>query len=213
MTTYRCSAHGVLPSGESWSVRIHFLSGASVTAVEGDWHTAFGAAWDTIANPLKAIYPTATVYEGTKTEALSLVTLAGPPPVDKLRATAIAATAASIAGTSANPALPDQNCILVSLRSTLPGKVNMGRVRLPAPDQTLVTTGSISSTVAGHVSTAINGVFTSMLAAGHTPAVVTYTQTKAGRVVGTTSALTTAETDEVIRTVRIRAKSRKAVYG
>lgn len=212
MTTYRCSAHGVLPSGAAWSVRIHFLSGSSVSAVETDWKTSFSAAWSTITNPLKALYPAGTILQETKTEALSVVSFVGPPAVSKLVSTAISLDNLSIAGTSSNPALPDQNCILVSLLSALPGKVNRGRIRLPAPDETLVTTGALSSTTAGHVSTAINGVLTSMVASGHTPAVVTYKQTKAGRVVGTTSTLNVAETDEVIRTVRQRAKRRKAAY-
>lgn len=212
MTSYRCTAKGVLPSGAEWSFRIHFLSGSSVSAVEGDWKTAFQAAWSTIANPLKALYPSGVVLQQTKTEALTVVTLAGTPAVQKIRATAQSVDNLTIAGTSANPSLPDQNAILVSLRSALPGKENRGRIHLPGPDETLVTTGAISSTTAGHVSTAINGVFTSMSAAGHVPALVTYTQTKAGRVVGTTSTLNVAETDEVIRTLRVRAKRRKAAY-
>lgn len=212
MTTYRCTAGGALPSGARWSFRVHFQSGASVSAVETDWKNAFSAAWDTIANPLKALYPAGTTLDHTKTEALAIVTVGTTPPVNKLRAVALSEDNLSIAGTSANPALPDQDAILVSLRSALPGRENRGRIHLPAPDQTLVTAGAVSSTTAGHVSTAINGAFTSMSGAGHTASVVTYKVSKTGRAVGSTSTGLVAETDEVIRTVRVRAKKRKGVY-
>jgi hypothetical protein len=191
---------------------MHFTSGASVASVEANWLTAMTAAWSTIANPLKALYPAGTVLEQTKTEALTIVALPGPPARSGLRAAGVSEDNPAIAGTSANPALPDQNAILVSLRGALPGKENRGRIHLPAPDQTLVTAGQLSSTTAGHVTTAIDGVLTSMAAAGNAPVVVTYTASLTGRAVGTTSAITFAETDEVIRTVRARAKRRKAVY-
>src|SRR5690348_2787442 len=168
MTTYRCTASGTLPSGRVWSTRLHFVSGLTLSQVESDWKTAFQAAWSTIGNPLKALYPAGTVLTATKTESLQVFATSGTPVVDKLRSTAVAADTMSIAGTSANPALPDANCILVSLRTATPGRGGSGRCRLPAPDQTIVTTGTITSTVAGHVTTALSGVRTSMAAAGHT---------------------------------------------
>lgn len=212
MALFRCSAHGVFASTAVWSLRIHFTSGSSVTAVETDWKTAMTAAWSTVGNPINAVLPTTTVLNEFKTEALTVVTVSGSPPVNKLRAVAQSIDTVSIAGTSSNPALPDQNAILVTLRGPLPGKENNGRIHLPAPDQTLVTAGAISSTVAGHMSTAINGALSSMASAGHSSCVATYVLSKTLRAVGTTSAVNAALTDEVIRTVRARAKSRKAVY-
>lgn len=212
MTIFRCTATGVSPSGRSWSFRMHFTSGSSVSAVESSWLTAMTAAWSTIANPLKAIYPSGTILETTKTEALSVVTLATTPPVDKLRAVGISSDNPAIAGTSANPAMNDQDAIVVSLRTALPGRENRGRIHLPAPDRTLVTASEIDATTAAHVSTAIIGVLTSMTAAGAVPVVVTYTKSKAGTAVGSTRAITTAETDRVLRSARMRSKHRKAVY-
>lgn len=212
MTIFRCTATGVSPSGRSWSFRMHFTSGASVSAVEADWLTAMTAAWSTIANPLKAIYPAGTILETTKTESLAVVPLATTPPVDKLRATGVSTDNPAIAGTSANPALPDQNAILVSLRGVLPGREHRGRIHLPAPDQTLVTASELGATPAAHVSTAITGVLTSMQAAGCVPVVVNYAESKTGTPVGTTSPITFVEVDRIIRTVRVRNKREKAVY-
>src|SRR5690348_9820506 len=100
MTLYRCTASGTLPSGRAWSTRLHFNSGAALAQVESDWKTAFEAAWSTIANPLKALYPAGTVLTATKTEQLAIIPVSGTPVVNKLRAQAIAADAMSIAGTS-----------------------------------------------------------------------------------------------------------------
>lgn len=212
MTLYRCTASGVTGSGRAWSIRLHFVSGSTLSTVQSDWDTQFSAAWSTITNPIKAIMHTTTVLTLVKTESLAVVTYPGTPGVQKLRATAIAQNTLSIAGTSANPALPDQNAVLVSLRSAVPGREGRGRIHLPAPDQTLVTDGAISSTVAGHMTTALGGVRTGMASAGHAEAIATYVLTKAGTAVGSTRAVTTEETDEVIRTQRVRNKRRKAVY-
>lgn len=212
MTIYRCTASGVFPSGRVWSTRLHFTSGSTVGQVESDWQTAFQAAWSTIASPLKALYPAGTILTATKTEQLAVVAVSGTPVVNKLRSQAIASDTMSIAGTSANPALPDANCLLVSLRTATPGRGGSGRSRLPAPDQTLVTAGAVSSTTAGHVTTALSGIRSSMAAAGHTEVLVTYTLTKALVAVGSTRVVTSEKTDEVIRSVRVRSKSRTAVY-
>lgn len=212
MTLYRCTASGTLPSGASWSLRLHFTSGNTLSAVESDWKTQFQAAWSTIGSPLKALYPSGTVLTQTKTESLSVFATSSTPVVNKLRSTAVAADALSIAGTSANPALPDQNALLVSLRTATPGREGSGRVHLPAPDQTLVTAGAVSATTAGHVTTAFTGIRTGMNAAGHAEVVVTYKLSKTLTAVGATRAVTSEKTDEVIRSVRARSKGRKAVY-
>lgn len=212
MALFRCTALGALPSGRNWSFRMHFTSGSSVTAVEAAWLTAMTAAWSTNANPLKAIYPAGTTLETTKTEALGTVVFPGPPAVTKLLASAVSSDNPAIAGTSANPAMNDQDAIVVSLRSAVVGRHGRGRIHLPAPDRTLVTASELDATTAAHISTDIIGVLTSMTAGGHSPVVVNYTAGKAGTPVGSTVAITTAETDRVLRSARIRSKHRKAVY-
>lgn len=213
MTLFRATASGVLPDGRIWSFRMHYSSGLSVTQVENDWHTQVDIAWSTAGTPLKIFYPAGTTLTATKAEQLLVVAFAGPPAVSKLRATAVAQNLTTIAGTNANPALPDQNAILVSLRNGSPGKENRGRIHLPAPSQNLVTLGKLASTDAANVSTAINGVMTGMIASGHNPVLATYVLSKTGSPVGTIRPITVAETDEVIRTMRVRNKREKAVYA
>jgi hypothetical protein len=125
----------------------------------------------------------------------------------------VATAAPAVAGTNANGALPDQNAVLVSLRSGLPGKSNRGRVHLPAPSVNLVSAGKLASADAAKVSARFNGLLTGMIAAGHNPVIATYVVTKTGRPVGSTSPIIVAETDEVIRTLRTRNKSTAAIYA
>lgn len=213
MATFRCTATGALPSGRSWSFRMHFSSGLSVSQVQTDWNAQMVIAWSTGANPYKIFVPAGTTLAETKTEEIRVFPFAGTPPVNKLRAVATAASLPAIAGTNVNGALPDQNCVLVSLRNGLPGRSNRGRIHLPAPSVNLVTAGMLASTDAAKVSTRINAVLTGMVAAGHNPILVTYTLTKVGIPVGSVTPVTLAETDEVIRTVRLRNKGEKAVYA
>jgi hypothetical protein len=213
MTLFRCTASGLLPSGRSWSFRMHFNSGLSTGTVETDWNAQLLIAWSTGANPYKIFVPAATTLAQSKTERLQVVTHAGTPPVDKLIAVEVATALPAIVGTNANGALPDQNTVLVSLRSGLPGRSNRGRIHLPAPSVNLVTAGMLAPTDAAKVSARFNGLLTGMIAAGHNPVVVTYVVSKTGRTVGSIAPIIVAETDEVIRTERIRNKSEKAVYA
>lgn len=191
---------------------MHFNSGATINTVEADWLAHISGAWTIGASALEAIYPVSTVLETTKTEQLAVVHFAGPPAVDKLRAVAIRSDNPALAGTSTNPAMNDNDAVLVSLLTNVPGREGRGRIRLPALDRTLVTASEFDAVTAAHVSTAINGVITNMAASGHTAVLATYVQTHAGTPVGTTKNLTQAETDRIIRSVRQRSKRRKAVY-
>lgn len=213
MTLFRCSLSGALPSGRSWSVRMHFSSGVAIGTVQTDWHTQALIAWNSGTNPLKIFYPPQTTLATTKTEQLAVVAFAGPPPVDKLRATAVQTGSPAVAGTNVNGAIPDQNAILVSLRNGLPGKENRGRMHLPAPSENLVSAGAMASADAAKVSARINGVLTGMIASGHNPVLVTYKVPHTGTPVGSTRPITVAETDEIIRTQRVRNKGMKAVYA
>lgn len=213
MTLFRCTASGALPSGRQWSVRMHFSSGLSVGQVQADWNSQFVIAWSTRADPLKIFYPTTTTLAQTKTEQLAVIAFAGTPGINKIRSNAVGQSLPAIAGTNVNGALPDQCAILVSLRNGAPGRENRGRIHLPAPSVNLVTAGQLGSSDAAKVSAAINGIVTGMVASGHNPVLVTYKLTLTGTAVGSTRAITLAETDEVIRTERSRNKRDKAIYA
>jgi hypothetical protein len=209
MTLFSCSMHGVQPSGRPWSLRIGVVSASSVTTVEGVWATSVTSAWTDATHGLQTLFPAGTTIGLTKTEQLHVVTIG---TVDKLRVNGIAQDPLALVGTSANASLPEQNAILVPLRTATPGREGRGRVHLPAPDETLVTAGELGSTPATRVSTAMEALRAAMAGAGHVPSLITYVKPLTGTPVGTTKGIVLVETDRVIRTVRIRNKSRAAVY-
>lgn len=209
MTLYRCSATGVSPSGRSWSFRMNFSSTAPIATVENDWLTQVTSSWTNGSHGIETLFPTATVLETTRTAQLAVVTIG---TVDKLRETSVRSDNPALAGTSANASMPDQNAILVSLRTALPGRENRGRIHLPAPDVTLVTASELSSVSATRVSTSFIALLGGMGGSGHQMVVLTATKSKAGTAVGSTRSVTTIETDRIVRTVRARNKRERAVY-
>lgn len=210
MTLFRCSMRGVQPSGRPWSLRWGVVSASSFSTVEGVWATAVTSAWTDATHGLQTLFPAGTTIAQTKTEQLAIVTVGA---VQKLRAVSIAVDPLALVGTSANPSLPEQNAILVSLRTVTPGREGRGRVHLPAPDETLVTAGEMGAAPTTRVSTAMEALRAAMAGAGHVPSLITAELTKVGTPVGTTKAITLVETDRIVRTMRTRNKSRKAVYA
>jgi hypothetical protein len=209
MTLFRCSMHGDQPSGRPWSLTLGVVSSATVSTVEGDWATQVTSAWTDGTHGLEALFPAGTTVTLLRTEQLHVVTIG---TVDKLRVNGIAEDPVALAGTAVGAALPEQNTILVPLRTSTPGREGRGRVHLPAPDETIVTAGELGSTQATRVSTAIEALRAGMAAAGHVPSLITAVKTTTGTAVGTTKPIVLVETDRVIRTMRIRNKSRAAVY-
>lgn len=209
MTLYRCTASGVQPSGRTWSCRIYHTSSSTVSQVETDWLAQFTSFWTDAGHGVQTLFPTGTIFQHAKTEQIAVVAVSG---VNKLRSTALAFDNVTHAGTSVNASLPDQNAVLVSMRTALPGREGRGRYRLPAPDETLVTAGALGSTPATRVHTSATALRTGMAALGHSQVIVTAVVPKTGTPVGSFRIVTSEEVDEVVRTLRIRVKGRKASY-
>jgi len=209
MTLFRCSAHGVSPSGRPWSFRINFSSTSTIATVEAAWLAQIDSFWTNGSHGVETLFPTATILETVDTAQLTVVSVGG---VNKLRETAVENDNPALAGTSANASLPDQNAILVSLRTGVPGREGRGRIHLPAPDVTLITAGELGSTPATRVTTAVDALISGMGAGGHQMIVLTEKVTKIGTAVGTFRSVNFSETDRIIRTVRARNKRTKAVY-
>lgn len=210
MTLYRLSVHGLQPSGRTWSFRQFYTSGASLATIEADWLSHVNGAWTGGASALQALFPVATTISGTRAASLTVVVFS--PTKTRLVETAVATDNTTLPGTSTNPSLPDQNAILVSLRTAVPGRLGRGRTRLAAPDQTFVTAGVLNATQAGHVSTAMDGLRTNMAGSGHTQVLAVERENKHLVPVGTITNVNKVECDRVIRTVRQRMKRERAIY-
>ena len=203
MTIYRCVASGVFASGEVWSFRQHFDSAAPISTIQGDWFAQLHSAWTNGTFGLETLYPA-----GTELTLSSTAALAGVP----FREGAKQSATMTDVGTNVNDSLPEQVCILVSLRGSDVGKKNRGRIHLPAPAETTATGGELGSTEGTRVSTAIGALYAGMRLAGHTPVIYNVKTSPADPVVQTTKVMVTEEVDRVLRSMRPRTKRRRAVY-
>lgn len=206
MTTYRCVASGAFASGLSWSFRQHFESTSAIATIAADWSAALVTWWTDATNGMQGIYPTGTTFDLSSVAALS-----GVP----FREGAKLLQTHSLAGALSSDSLPEQDCIVVSLRAAEVGRKNRGRIHYPAPAEDKVTGGELNSTESTHVSTATNNLYAAMRSAGHTPVVYNVKVSKTAGVdpvVQTLKVIATEEVDRVIRTQRRRTKKRRAVY-
>jgi hypothetical protein len=209
MGLYRCVASGIFLSGRPWSFRQNFSSSAVLATVQSDWAAQVAAAWTDATHGLQTLYPTTTVLNRARTYQLFLTL--GPPI--KVKASAAAESTFSHAGTSSNDGLPDQDAVLVSLRTAGVGVNNRGRTSLPAVDETIVDGDVLGSVEATRVSTAMTALRTGMAAAGHVQVLFNEQPTVHDPVTATTKPVTLCETDRVIRTQRRRIRKMPAQYS
>lgn len=209
MALYRCVASGVYSSGRPWTFRQYFSSSAVLATIQADWAAQIAAAWTDGTHGLQTLYPTTTVLNRARTYQMFLTL--GPPI--KLKASAAAENAFTHAGTSANDGLPDQDAVLVSLRTAGVGVNNRGRNSLPACDETIVVGDILGSVQATRVSTAMTALRTGMAAAGHVHVILNERPTVHDPVTATTKPVTLCETDRVIRTQRRRVRKLNAIYA
>lgn len=213
MTLYRCTIKGVFASGRTWSVRQHFSSSATLATVESDWSAAVVDLYTNGTHGIQTLYPTTTIAELTQTYQLAVTPVTtSTGVVDKVLAVAVAQDTHSLAGTSANDGLPDQDAVLVSLRTAGVGPNHRGRTRLPACDETIVTGDIMGNTEATRVSAAMTALRAAMASAGHTQVLFNDKVSARDPIVATTKPVTLSETDKVIRTVRPRVRKEAAQY-
>lgn len=206
MATYRCTASGAFASGLSWSFRQHFESGADIGTVAADWSTNLVAWWTDATNGMQGIYPTGTTFDLSTVAELTGVPFREGAKLEQTH---------TLAGALSTDSLPEQDCIVVSLRAAAVGRKNRGRIHYPAPAEDQVTGGVLNTTPSTHVSTATNVLYAAMRTAGHTPVIY---NAKASPTPGvdpvpqTLKTIVSEEIDRVIRTQRRRTKKRKAEY-
>lgn len=203
MSMYRCTASGAFASGLTWSFRQHFESPSTIATVSSDWSTALIAWWTDATNGMQGIYPAGTTFD------LSTVAeLTGVP----YREGAKLLQTHALVGALTSDSMPEQNCIVVSLRAANVGRKNRGRIHYPAPAEDKATGGLLGATESTHVSTATNVLYAAMRTAGHTPVVYNTKTSVADPILQTNKTIVTEEIDRVLRTQRRRVKKRRAEY-
>lgn len=147
MTFFRGSFQGSLPQGDQFVSNLHILSSQPLSSVNA---TFVGAA-ETFWNALKVYLSPTTVLD-------NLVTTELDPATGKNAFATVKAE--GIVGTGVAPSVPQQTCILVSLRTPNASKAGRGRQYFPAPViGVLDPTGTISSAAA----VAIDAAYTAMM--------------------------------------------------
>lgn len=207
MTVFRCVVQGAFASGRTWSFRQHFSSTATTAQVATDWSAAVTGWWSDGTNGMALSYPTGTILSLT-----SAAMLVGVP----FRETEKVITPHTLAGTLATDSLPEQVVILASLRADQVGDRNRGRIHFPAPAEDMATGGRLTTAAVTRVRTATNNLYSSMRSAGHTPVIYNRKVSKVETVdpvVQTLKTITTQPVDEVLRTLRRRVRSERAIYG
>jgi len=202
MTIFRAVASGVFASGETWSWRQHLQSSSPLANVLSDWGTQVSSAWTNGTHGLETLYPTGTV--------LNRVTVAELSPL--MREGAKQETVLALPGTGAGDSLPEQVCILVSLRGSDVGAKNRGKNHLPAPDETAATGGDLGATNGTRVTTAMTALYSGMRTAGHLPVVYNTATNPHDPVLFTVKVMVDQFADRILRSQRRRTKGRKAIY-
>lgn len=204
---------GVYASGQKWTFRQNFSSSAALATVENDWLTAVTDLWINGTHGIETVYPTTTVMDRTRTYQLAIVPVTiGGVTVNKFVSVNAREDSFTLPGTSANDGLPDQDALLVSLRSDGVGPNHRGRTFLPAPDETIVVGDVMDNTPATRVSTAMTDLRAAMAAGGHTQELWNEKATHRDPVVGTLKPVTLCEVDRVMRTQRRRVRKKAAQY-
>lgn len=150
MTFFRGSFQGSLPQGDQFVTNLHIQSSATLSSV----HATFQQAATTFWNALK-------VYLSPATSLDNIVTTELDPATGKNVAALV--QPGPILGTGTPPTVPQQTCILVTLRTVNASKKGRGRQYLPCPViGTLDPTGTLSNAAAVIIDTAYGAMLTSI---------------------------------------------------
>jgi hypothetical protein len=206
MATFRCTVSGIFPSGLSWSFRQHFESSATTSQISTDWSAAVTGWWSDATNGMALSYPT-----GTELGLTTVAMLNGVPyrETEKLEVTH------TLAGTLTADSLPENVCVVASLRAAQVGARNRGRLHFPAPAEDQAVGGSLVGATAIRMNNATDNLFASMRSAGHTPIVYNAKVSKVPTVdpvIQTGKVIVTQQIDKNLRTQRRRTKKRRADY-
>lgn len=202
MPDYRLQIHGTFASGRRWTTRVHLTSASDLGTVAALWASNVVNFWSSGVSGVNTLYPVGTVMTGTSVALLNPV----------FRETLKVDSPSTNPGTSVATSLPEQNAIVVSLRSPGIGKSQRGRMYLPAPADDAAVGGMLTAPLAARASTAIHTLYDAMRSSGGTFFVYNAKVHVNDPVQFTHKTITIEEIDRVLRTQRRRTRKSLAVY-
>lgn len=198
MALYRADLQGTIYGIEEFQHGMHFSSSDSTAGLAAD----VAAAWTTLAGTaaLNTFYNTGITWQQVNVSEL------GATPAAPIITSAQAAIGAS--GLATDPSLPAQCSPCVSLTTATAGSRARGRMFLPPPDTSAVTTsGRLSSAFRTAAVNALDAFFATMAGNAATCVVVS-----AVGGVWTTYTVNTIRLGDVVDTQRRRRNSIAEVY-
>jgi hypothetical protein len=156
MTLYKHTLSGTFP-GDEWSFSIHTLSALAVADSQTAWASAVTALW---TGHLDAYI--ATDVEATQSKTVSITQATGRQ-INRVEA------AIALPGVAATATLPPQCSCVVSLNTVVATRAGRGRFYLPPFATGALTAGRLAAGTVTGVVTAVEAMFTSLVASGETP--------------------------------------------
>lgn len=155
MTYFRVSQQGILPSLDVWVSNFHVQSSNTLAAVHTAASSGIASFWNNTFKPF--VTPGTTLTQVVTTE-LDIAT--GKNKQAQL-------TTNNIAGTGVAPALPNQDCVLISLRTANAGKSGRGRQYLPTlAIANLATNGTMLPATRDAIDTAYQSMLNGLASTG-----------------------------------------------
>lgn len=203
MPDYRLKMHGTFASGRRWTTRIHMTSASDLGTVAALWASNTVNFWSNATTGIQTLYPVGTVFTGSSAALLNPV----------FRETLKVDSPSTNPGTATADSLPEQNAIVVSLRSPAVGRNQRGRMYLPAPAEDAAVGGELTAPLGARASTAIHTLFDAMRSSGGTIFIYNAkVQPIHDPVQFTKKTITIEQVDRVLRTQRRRVRKSLAVY-
>lgn len=170
-------------AGDVWNCTMHSSGAGSLATTHAAWQTFVQAIF---TNSLQALWATPTSITGLATVTLDPVTG---------KQTSATSSGVALAGTSVGAQLSPRDCIVLSKRTVVPTKAGRGRMYLPAPSgSNLSSTGLLIGTTAQNIANAIGTALTTFKATSQpvvyhkaTKTVDNITYVAVGQIIGSQS--------------------------
>lgn len=155
---YKTIVRGHFLSGRKWSTHINVTSAQSESALLTTISNAWIASWTHATYGLNLIYPTNTAIDGFQVSTLNV-------SMKEISKSLLASSHAGITGTASEP---ETLAITVALSSDVLANNARGYIKLPAPITGVFLQNVMDPTIAGHIKSAMDDIYTAIRADGST---------------------------------------------
>lgn len=185
----KISLNGSLPGGEIWNTGWWIygptldVSAAASTAAN-IWSIMSASTGTHLMNALKVLWQTSCAFTGVKVYSYADTT--------GVASVVGSATGTAVTGTGTKPVQPDQECLVVTLRTALSGSHRRGRMYMPVNGAALDGGGLFSALDVG---TVLDGLKADLALVGADPHLSGFPPVVLSKVLGATTPITAISAD------------------